>query len=155
MRTEPPIPPPADQVQLQPVKLNKWRVESIQAPKRRGGSCLVSKLTEVVNRAVKGPKPARRRLAQRSMTAHKASKRSKRLGLMFNQARNGMKKKKPKPQVSHYEFPFFNIIYLNDFHFQETGVVNTTNNALKKKKKKLIKKKPKSLVNIYLTFSLK
>ena len=103
MRAEPAI-PPEEEVQLQPVALNKWRVESIQASKGRDGNNLTPKPTEVV----KASKSARLRPAHCSMTAFKASQRRKIRELLLSQVKNVMKKKmvvlkkkKSKPEVNY------------------------------------------------------
>ena len=103
MRSEPPI-PPVNQVQLQPSRLTKWKVEAYQA---RDRSRLAPRTSEDERRSVNGPNPARLRLAQRLTTVSKESQRRKRHGLMFNQAKNSMKKnmndflkKKSKPKVN-------------------------------------------------------
>ena len=96
--------------QVKPVTQIKWRVESIKTSKGGDGKYFDRKPTEVVLRSANGRKPARPRLAHRSITAlFKASQRRKRRGiLLLSQAKCTLKmkklqlkKKKFKPPVSY------------------------------------------------------
>ena len=106
MRAEP-YTSSAVKIQYQPVTQNKWKVEST-TKKGRDGSCLAPEPTEEVRRTVNGVKAVRLRQAHRSMTAFKASQRSKMHKLLLSQTKNAMKKKliklkkkKSTPQVNY------------------------------------------------------
>jgi len=81
-----------EQVHLQPVTINKWRVESYQA---RNVRYLAPRPSEVQRRTRK-----RLKLSEHSMTAFKASQRRKSHAKIIKKKKKMLKLKKEKPQVS-------------------------------------------------------